>query len=403
MIRNYKSEYLRDYSDEVYNELIQKINEINNETVSPVTDFFGDIGLFVGKFIGLISLEKSETYYKQMLDMNDITKDKLNKIFHNVRNVNYQYGKKISSLNQRQQSYVAKLNKLSGMIHPNFNMESVETIKSECKVLNKEIKDADKLIHEQYDEELDKAMKKTALKALKGTVGGIVGAGVNVLSMPAKWVATLATGGPTKMTIEAVSDSWGLINSVFSVGSNMGALAAVGIGSGLALITGNSKYKETGLEEAKKYAGAKDMADVLIAECGKNKVTSAVKEVSNAIDTIDTLDDLIDDGKGVIKGEGILPGNPIPEHEILRKKDMLEEYQNGFKHTQWLYNKYEKQKNNASVVKHIYDYAETIFDVNEEGGIQEAIKEKLAEESELISDAKKIINFDETFHFETVN
>lgn len=386
---------IRDYSDEVYNCMLKQIDEINSETINCVTDALGDVVLHMGKWTGLIRTSSTEEYQKKMLDMNDTTAKQLKKIFKEVKEIDATKSEDIKKINDRQREYNNKIKQLSDTIHPGVSFKSAEEIKKICSGINGNLTAADKAINEKYQTVLRSTTSDVVLKAVKGTIGGIVNCGVSILSLPVKMIEGLATGGPVKMATEAASDTWGIINSVFSVGSNIGALAAVGLGGVFAFATGNSRYREAGLEEAEKYVGSEGLADALIAEYGENKFTSTVKGVSDMIDTIDTLDSLIDDSKGFIKGEGILPKNPIPEHEVLQKKDMLDKYKDDYRHIQWLYNKYEKQKNNASVVKHVYDYAETIFDVNEEGGVLESLGSEMLEESKLLKDMKDIFGDDE--------
>lgn len=394
---------IRDYSDEVYNRMLKQIDEINNETINCVTDALGDVCLHLGKWTGIINTSSTEAYQKKMLDMNNTTANQLKKIFKEVKEIDTTKAEDIKQLNDRQREYNIKIKSLSDTIHPGVSFKSADEIRKLCSEINGKLKDADKAINEKYKTVLKSATSDVMLKAVKGTMGGIVNCGVSILSLPVKMIKGLATGGPVKMATEATPEVWGTINSVFSVGSNLGALAAVGVGSVMALLTKNSRYKELGLEEAENYAGSKGLADSLAASCGENKFTSAVREVSDTIDTIDTIDNLIDDGKGFVKGEGILPKKQIPEKDILHKKDMLEEYQQHYRHMQWLYDKYNKQKNNASAVKHVYNYAETFFDVNEEGGILESVENEILEESKLLKDVKKIVNFDDTFHIQSVN
>lgn len=395
---------IRDYSEEVYQRLIKQIEEIKNETINPVTDFLGDFFKYICKFCNFIDKQEIENYQKEVMDMTNMKKNDVKKIFKKVEQVNIEYSKNFEELNKSQQKYALKLQMLGEMISPNFNMESADTIRKRCQTLNKEIKDSEKKLAEIYDKELDKALKREGFDALKNTVGGVVDMATTVFTLPHDLIDAYLTGGPVKMNQELASETWGLINSVFDVGSNLGALAAVGLGVTVA----SGRGKERMLTEAEKYEGVEGLADALKAEYGNNRFTSAVSVVSDKIENVDTVTGLWSDGKSFFtEGKGILPESN--EVDYLDYKDL----QNNLKKQydtydeifdlQLYYSKYARQATNASALKHMYSYAEIIFDVNEEGGIAESLLNNMLGESKLLKDLKQIMNFDETFHIKSGN
>lgn len=383
----------RDYSDEAYQKMVNQIKEINEEQLFGFTDAMGDLGLHIGKWTGLIRTEDTEAYRKRMLDMNNTTVEKLNQIFEKVKSIDASNAKTTKKLGERQEVYNSKLASLSNLIQPEVSLPSAEEIKRICSKANGTLKKADTDIDAHYQTTLKGMQKDVVLNTLKGTAGSIVGMGTTLLSMPAKMIKNLATGGPVKMATGAASDTWGLINSVFAVGSGAVTIAAIGIGEVIVKGTGKTKYRELFLEEAEKYSKVEGMADAVIAGSGETKTTKAIKTASNVLDTIDTGANIIQDGKDLItKREGIVPKNPIPKHEALSKKSMIKEYQeSGYKHMQNLYNAFEGEANAAGVLNHAYKYASTAFDANEPGGTENAILNNFYEESNLLKDTKDIV------------
>lgn len=324
----------RDYSDEAYQKMINQIKEINDEQIDGVRDAIGDLGLHIGKWTGLIKTEDTEAYRKKMLDMNNITVDKLDKIFKKVKSTDKRKAKTVKKLGERQKEYNSKLASLSSLIEPEVSLPSVEEIQRICSKANGELKKADTEIDADYQKALKGMQKDVLLSALKGTTGSIVGTGAALLSMPKKMVKNFASGGPVKMAAGAASDTWGLINSVFAVGSGAVAIAAIGIGEVFVKGTGNTKYRELFLEEAEKYSKVEGLADAIIAGSGESKTTKAIKTASNT---------------------------------------------------------FEDATNATGVLKHIYRYAETGFDAYEAGGTENAIRNSFYEESKLLKDTKDIL------------
>lgn len=384
----------RDYSDEAYQKMVKQIKEINEEQICGFTDAIGDLGLHIGKWSGIIKTESTESYRKKMLDMNNTTVGQLKKIYAKVKSIDDANAKTINQLGERQKVYNTKLKSLSALIEPNVSLPSAEEIKKICSTANDQLKKADTDIKAEYEETLNKMQNDVLLKALKRTTGSFVGMATTIFTMPLKMIEDYATGGPVKMELGAASEAWGLINSVCAVASGAVALALLGIDEVFVEVTGNTSYRESFLKTAEECADAEGMADALIVEYGETKTTKAIKTASDVMDTVDTGFNVIQDAKNLkTKGKGILPENPIPEHDVLRKADMLQKYQDsGYKHMQNLYNAFEGESNVAGVLKHAYDYAETAFDANEPGGTEDALLGKIYEESKMLKDAKDVVD-----------
>lgn len=223
---------------------------------------------------------------------------------------------------------------LSSLIEPEVSLPSAQEIKRICSKANGELKKADTEIDALYQTTLQGVQKDVLLSALKGTAGSIIGMETTLLAMPAKMIKNLATGGPVKMAAGAASDTWGLINSVFAVGSGAVAISMVGIGEAFVKGSGKTKYRELFLEEAEKYSKVEGLADAIIAGSGESKTTKAIKSASNT---------------------------------------------------------FEDASNVTGVLKHIYRYAETGFDAYEAGGTENAIRNSFYEESKLLKDTKDIL------------
>lgn len=401
---------IRDYRDSVYQKLCKQVDQINEETMNPVTDILGDILLRFKKWIHLLELDQNTKdttkYYKSVLDMRDTTKADLKKIFEKVDAVDKGMSSDISKLNDRQNNYKSRLVELASMIKPGWKIESAQYIHERCAIYNKKIETLDKSIATDYKAELKYMMKEEALEGAKGAVGGIVKLAVDIFAMPAKWTMAFCTEGPSGLGKEAVSDTWGLINDFFGAAGNISGLAGIGVTAAIYGFTKNTAYARSGIEFLEGYTGAKDLYDVLEADekaNGESSFTSGMKTVAGTIDNIDTTVSLVTDAKNLVtKGKGILPMNPM-KHTVLEKADMTEDAVEHFKHYQWLYNKLEKEGNIASTIGEVYNLGEVAYDMNQPRGVAESLGKRVANESKLVKDLGKIIDYDNTFHIQDVN
>ena len=389
---------IRDYSEEVYNKLNKQIDDINNETTNPIIECVEDFFLRVGKWINLVDLNRTKNYQKRMLDMNNTTKSDLEKIFKKVRNIDKCTAIDIGDINERMKVYNKKIQDLSKIIRPGLKIDSAGTIKAFCKKYNTKLEEADKIIYEEHLKVVKKTEKKVLLKSTKGIISGVVSSAVEIYSLPAKWIYTLATKGKGKLSKEIIKSSLSLVNGVFSVGSNGVSIAL----SGMALLCGkNVIYSEIILEDAEAYAGVSCFSETVEAmeKTGeKGTITSEALKIDNILEDINTVDDLFSDAKSLVtERKGIFPDTSSLKHKELEKADVLDDAKKDYLYIKKLYNKFEKNKILASRIEKIYGYAETFFDINEKGKIKDLLENKLLEESKIFKDIEKLTKPDETF------
>lgn len=388
---------IRDFTQETYEQLVEEIEKINRENVSPITDFFGDIFLRLGKFLHIISYESMssdvKSYQKKILDMNDTKKSELKQIFLNTNKADQSKAKLIKNVNEQQEQYVLKLKQLSDMIQPNWSIKSAKYINSTCESYNKKMGEIDKVTNEEYKAEAVVASKRQMKTAAKTTLSGLMGAAVSIYTMPVNWTRTLATKGPHALKNAMYADTWDLIDKVFQTGNGLVGLAGGAIALGIASSKNDNAVLMQEALKTKQYAEAESVADAMVAS-GMDEDAGVVK-LARGLTTGAAVRGIMNGVKDTVtKGEGILPSNPIATHEVLRKKDMLPEYQQNYRHIQHLYNKFEKEGNIAKNIKWVYDIGADLWDINQpNANKRQVFTEKIAGKSKICSDAEKVIGF----------
>lgn len=388
---------IREFTDEKKEELKAEIDKVNSSTWSSVTDEIGDVLLQVGKVTHILDIASNfmqvSAYHKLVLDMNDSTKKDIEKIFKEVKKVDNQYKRKFEDIAKRIETYNKKIDKLSEMIHPNFSIEPAAKIKSELSDVNKSLKKLDTAISKTYNTELEKALKTVGKKALKNVGKNLVGLVASIATLPFKMVKNIATGN----VAGALSDSWGLVDDVFSVCGAGAGLLSVGISA--LPIKYNTAQKQTLLNYAESYSDAKGVTDVLTAQekiDGKGGAVTGMKKVTSTLDAIDAGYSLTKGAKELLQDPSSMTviGTKKYNHKILKKADMVERYKNdGWKKMQNLYNKYEKKAFTYGKIKDVYGYMTSAYELGStksgstEGKIAEWVNENLIE-----SDVKKYVD-----------
>lgn len=188
---------IRDFTEATKERLLNEIDDINKSTWGFLTDAIGDAWLYANKCIGLLSLKDDmsnvESYQRNILDMTNMTKKKLEEIFDNVYGLDKQYGEEISDFSEHENVYNSKLEALAYMIQPNFSACDAETIRAVSKEYNDKLKNIDGKINKSLDKEQDWAAKRVALKSVKGLLGGGVKIVVDVFTLPVKMVKNIFT------------------------------------------------------------------------------------------------------------------------------------------------------------------------------------------------------------------
>lgn len=333
---------IKDFSSATQNRLLSQIESIKKKQLCSFTDFFGDLWTRGGKWIGHLHLNEDmsnvESYQRKVLDMTNMTKNQLNKLFQNVYKIDSDYQSKFSELNLRESEYNNKIRSLIDQIHPNFSISDASTIRSVCAAHNTRLKSIEKSINKSFDKELDWAAKQAAMKSTKGVFESIFYTAVDLVCLPVSTVKNVVTGNWAGVA----SDTQGLINDVFSVGGNLVGLTVLVF---IPLSGKNKKKKNLAITYSETYSGVKGLSDVMEAEekiNGKSAVTTFTKKAAQGIDTFKAGYDLVDGAKSFIKEPTKLSSNIDykfgfkGKYEVVKKKDMIEKYQTNYRSWQGL-------------------------------------------------------------------
>lgn len=86
----------RDFSSQALSELESQLNELKNEQLSFLTDFFGDLYLRVKHYLakhGIVeNLDDIRAYHKEVLDMENASLSQIHQIFEEISSVDSNYG-----------------------------------------------------------------------------------------------------------------------------------------------------------------------------------------------------------------------------------------------------------------------------------------------------------------------
>mgnify|MGYP000011146226 FL=1 len=361
---------VRRYNDEAYQRLTKQIDKINDETMCGFTDMLGDLVLHMGKWSGIIQTSNSERYQKEMLDMNNTTKNQLKKMFENAHKEDLRYSKKIKEIEERQKYYIDKLKVMSDLIKPGMKISSSE-IRQSCSNINEKLRRSDQTVKKNYVKWLKEAENEVAKESLQNIVGDVAGGAIIIGTAPARWLGALYTKGIEGMGVEVIKDTWGLINDVYSLGSHMGALATVGIGK----ITGdNINMRQTALENAEAYKDVEGFADAIDANGEGGAVISTIKEVAQTADSVSAVTDIVDGVSNIFdkdSWEQILYTKRSP----IDMKDMQKEYKTSYeiyRNAQDIYNLFDEQSCKISNLGNVYSLVSNI--INEQNFIKGAEK-----------------------------
>ena len=361
---------VRDFTEATKERLSKEIDEINYSTWSPVTDALGDMFMYAGKWLGIISLKDDmsnvESYQRRVLDMTDITKKDLQKIFDDAYDIDKEFKGTFGNLNERESTYNDKLQYLYGIIHPNFSICDAQTIKSQTAAYDEKLKTVDGKINSDFEKELDWAAQQAALENTKGLFGGILKTVVDVVTLPVSMVKNVVTGYFAGIFV----DTWSLVDDVFAVGSNLAGLASLGIGYGISAITGNNEQKHLSIKYGETYGGVSGLTEALDADekvNGENTVTSSFKWVSEKVDALSAAAGLCSDAKGFLDNPASMFDDKFgfkDKLSTLKKADMLDKYQDDYRTWQALYTRlgkdyhYTDLKNLNNAYKYLKGYWE---------------------------------------------
>ncbi len=362
---------VRDFTEATKERLSKEIDDINKKTWNPVTDFIGDVFMYGGKWLGILSLNDDmsnvESYQRRVLDMTDMTKKELKKIFEDVYAVDKDYKGKFSTLNEREKIYNSKLQALYSMLQPNFSICDAKKIKSMVSDYNAQLKSVDGKINKDFEAELDWAAKQAALENTKGLFGGVLKTVIDVVTLPVSMVKNVATGNWGGI----FTDTWSLIDDVFAVGSNLVGITTLGLGYGISALTGSNETKNLAISYGEAYGGATGLTDALEADekiNGENPVTSLFLKGSKFMDSASAAVGLFSDAKGFLDDPSSMIDGKFGFKDKLgtiKKADMLEKYQDDYRHWQTLYRHLGKD-NHYTTLKNIsngYNYLKGFWDI----------------------------------------
>ena len=334
---------VRDFTEATKERLSKEIDDINYSTWSPVTDAIGDMFMYAGKWIGIISLKDDmsnvESYQRHVLDMTNTTKTDLQKIFDEVYGIDKEFESTFANLNERENTYNEKLQCLYSIIQPNFSICSAQKIKSLTAAFDERLKVVDGKINNDFEKELDWAAKQAALENTKGFFGGVLKTVVDAFTLPVSVVKNVVTGN----FIGIFNDTWTLVDDVFAVGGNLAGLTSLGIGYAISAITGNNEQKHLAIKYGEAYGGVSGLTEVLEADekvNGKSTVTSKFKWVSEKVDTLSAATGLWSDAKGFLDNPASMIDDKLgfkDKLSTLKKADMLDKYQDDYRSWQALY------------------------------------------------------------------
>lgn len=374
---------VRDFTQATKERLSNEIDDINKSTWSPVTDAIGDVLMYGGKWIGLISLNDDmsnvESYHRRVLDMTDTTKKELQQIFDDVYAVDREYKRHFEDLNERESVYNEKLKCLYERIKPNFTICDAQTIKALISDFDAKLKAIDSNINSNFEKELDWAAKQAAWESAKGAFSGILKGIVDIFTLPVSMVKNITTGNH----LGIFTDTWAIIDDVFAVGSNLVGLASLGLGYTVSFITGNNEQKHMAIQYGEAYGGASGLTEALEADekvNGGGGLVSGMKWVSQKIDTASAAVGLWSDAKGFLDDPSsmidpklgfnfeVVDGNIVQgKLKTLKKADMLAEYQEDYRKWQALYRRFGKEYHYVELknLSKLYKYAEPFWNISE--------------------------------------
>ena len=338
---------VRDFTEATKQRLSDEIDDINKSTWTPVTDFLGDVVLYGGKWIGVLSINDDmsnvESYQRKVLDMTDMTKKELTQIFEDVYAIDKEYSGNFTEITENEQVYNERLAYLFGVIQPNFSICSAAEIRKGIASYNDKMKATSSKLNATFEKEVDWAAKQAALKSTKGTILGIFNLAVDIVCLPANMIKNIATGN----FVGIFTDTWSLIDDVFAVGSNLAGLASIGLGYAIGGITGNTKIKNEAVKYGEAYGGATGLTDALKADekiNGEGGFVTFMRKPSEKIDAASAACSLFGDAKDFLDD----PGNMVDGkfgfsgYSPIKKADMLDKYQDDYRKWQSVYRNYVK-------------------------------------------------------------
>lgn len=364
---------IRDFTEATKNRLLNEIDDINQNTWNPVTDAIGDVLMYAGKGIGIISLNEDmsnvKAYQRSVLDMTDTTKKELQQIFDDVYDLDNKYSGMIADINTNEDVYNDKIKYLCSIIRPNFTICDAKTIRAQTEKYNDKLEAIGGKINSNFEKEIDAGAKDAALEATKGLVNSLIKTAVDIVLLPVNMAQNLLVGNYAGV----FADTWAIIDDTFAIGSNLVGISVIGLGYGVSAISGNNKSLNKTIEYSEAYGGVTGLTELLEAEeklKGEGGITSGMKKISKKIDNASAAVDICNSAKSFVED----PTSMIDikfgfneKLEPLKKADMLDEYKSDYEKWQALY-KQIGEDSYYTEVKNIskgYEYMKGIWEASD--------------------------------------
>lgn len=269
----------REYTDEVYDKLLETIDDINESDFCWITDKIGDVFLTFQSWVGILSSEKYlnniSDYHRKVLDQHDTTEQDLKRIFTNVSNVDSSQAKSAQTTREAMDGYRKYINGMSAMLSPNAEF-TADAVRKSAAAIKGDLDNAKDKMNSEFDKQLTMKEKRVAKKAAKELVGDILGLAVGIC----KFGVGVASGD----FVGAAAAGWKMINGVFSTGQDLAGLATIGIGIGLSKTSlGDNRTRYRAVNEADRQRQKKGLASEL-EEAGLDGLANACKVINVAAD-----------------------------------------------------------------------------------------------------------------------
>ena len=298
---------VRDYSTQKEHELNQIIKEIENEQQLDIVDSILDTFNWIKSLLHWFNISDFENnmkeYHRVILDQTNMKKDELSNIFSQERNLDERYAtSKYDCYIQELSSIINGFNQFTSIINPSASMaltganvaKIAKQVKKDIEASSKTSQEMIKEVEAAYEIEI---IRDAAFNMGKGFLG--------ILGGPVKFTKDFALGN----YVEAGSDVWGLINSVFQTGSGAVGIVFTGVILGLSSFLKTSKNDRNNyLNLMENYANAGGLTDALRANGDKDleKVSKYTEGFDNASNMINLVSDIGSLGENAGKTPGIL-------------------------------------------------------------------------------------------------
>lgn len=271
---------VRDFTEETKERLLKQIDSINKNNWCWFSDALGDALLHVGKLSGILHLDDDmshvESYHRRVLDMNNTTKDELNKIFEKVDDIDIDYSGTFSRLAERQTTYNERLSLLSGMIKFSFSLPTASSIRTQLKDVNNKLVAIDGKVNKEYIEKMDYLAKEALKDAGKRIIKGGIGIVIDIF------------------TLKSPLDVYDILDDFFTLGC--------GLESSLNLIVYHFSKDDHYFFEGQKYYEVEGITEMLEAnDCdGLAKITSGFEAIKGTHDICKGVKGFIKDPSSLI-------------------------------------------------------------------------------------------------------